>query len=83
LFAITTVIFPIFHFNNRFCPSNNTDDTVENFQNDTIKSPGTAAQRDLIQTLTTNSGKTITFPTERAGIALSLKLQSGGYLYIL
>ena len=54
-------------------------DTLESFFNDTVKSAGTAAQYQLIQTLTKNSAQAVEWLKTRANVDLSLLAQLGGH----
>ena len=67
---------------NACCPSNSTtEDFLESFIADTIKSAGTGARPELIRTLVSNSGEAVTWLKERVGIDLSLVAQLGGHQY--
>ena len=54
-------------------------DSLDVFQNDTIKSAGEAARLDLIQVLVSNSASAVEWLQSRVGVDLSLKSQLGGH----
>jgi len=66
---------------NACCPTNGTDDFVEAFRNDTIRSAGDAAQLPLINTLIENSGAAVEWLRDRVGVDLSLVAQLGGHVF--
>lgn len=57
------------------------EDYLESFIGDTIKSAGLAARPDLIDTLVKNSWSAVTWLKERVGVDLSLVAQLGGHRY--
>lgn len=66
---------------NACCPTNGTQDFVEAFRNDTIRSAGDAAQLPLINTLVENSGAAVEWLKDRVGVDLSLVAQLGGHVF--
>jgi len=65
---------------NGCCPSGDLyDDSLDSFRNDTIKSAGTVADLDLIDTLISKSETAVTWLKERANVDLSLLAQLGGH----
>jgi flavocytochrome c len=65
---------------NGCCPNEDKEfDNLDLFRNDTIKSAGTVADLELIDTLVNNSASAIRFLKERAHIDLSLLAQLGGH----
>jgi flavocytochrome c len=54
-------------------------DSLEVFETDTIRSAGTSAQLELIETLVNNSAKAVNWLKERVGVDLSLRAQLGGH----
>lgn len=68
---------------NGCCPQNNTyNDSLESFRNDTVRSAGSVADLELIETLVSNSEKAILWLRERAHVDLSLLAQLGGHSHV-
>lgn len=70
---------------NAYCPpadGNSTgthDDSLEIFWNDTFRSAGSSARKDLITTLVSKSGEAVDWLRTRVGVDLSLISQLGGH----
>jgi flavocytochrome c len=66
---------------NACCPPNTTNlrDSLELFWNDTFRSAGASAKRDLITTLVSNSADAVAWLQNRLGVDLSLVAQLGGH----
>jgi len=65
---------------NACCPYNNTHgDSLDSFRYDTIKSAGSSAQHQLVDTLVSGSEGAVTWLKDRVGVDLTLLAQLGGH----